>query len=184
MRRGFKALAERKAAAAREKLGISLHAPLNSAALADVHGIAVKSAASLVDIKRLEQLEAVQPGSFSACTFDLPRGKVIVVNPLSTPQRTQSDIAHEVSHVLLEHQVRTVERVGDFSFFSCDSEEEQEANWLAGCLLLPRPLLVNSLRQGRTIEDIARSFNVSVEMATFRVRATGALRQVSAKESS
>lgn len=129
MRRGFKALAERKAAAAREKLGISLEAPLDSAALADVHGIAVRSADSLVSIERLEQLEAIQPGCFSACTFDLPRGKVIVVNPLSTPQRTQSDIAHEVSHALLEHQVRTVERVGDFSFFSCDSEEEQEANW-------------------------------------------------------
>jgi Zn-dependent peptidase ImmA (M78 family) len=181
MRRGFKALAERKAAAARERLGISLEAPLDSAALADVHGIAVRSADSLVGIERLEQLEAIQPGSFSACTFDLPRGKVIVVNPLSTPQRTQSDIAHEVSHILLEHQVRTVERVGDFSFFSCDSEEEQEANWLAGCLLLPRPLLVKNLRQGRTIEDIARNFNVSVEMAAFRVRATGALRQVNAK---
>lgn len=181
MRRGFKALAERKAAAARERLGLSLEAPLNAAALADVHGIAVRSADSLVDIERLKQLEAVQPGSFSACTFDLPRGKVIVVNPLSTPQRTQSDIAHEVSHVLLEHQVRTVERVGDFSFFSCDPEEEQEANWLAGCLLLPRPLLVKNLRLGRTIEDIARNFNVSVEMATFRVRATGALRQVNAK---
>src|SRR5207245_8775387 len=34
------------------------------------------------------------------------------------------------------------------SFFTCDPDEEQEANWLAGCLLLPRDLLVRSLRSG------------------------------------
>jgi uncharacterized protein (DUF433 family) len=40
-------------------------------------------------------------------------------------------------------------------------------------------LLVKSLRQGMRIEDIARDFDVSTEMAAFRVRATGASRQVS-----
>jgi Zn-dependent peptidase ImmA (M78 family) len=182
MRRGFKAQAERRAETTREELGLSMYAPLDSAELAAAQGISVKSADTLVGIERLEQLEALQPGAFSACTFDLPRGKVIVTNPLSSPQRIQSDVAHEVSHVLLEHEVRTVEKLGDFSFFSCDAEEEQEANWLAGCLLLPRPLLIRSLRRGITVEDIAQEFNVSVEMAAYRVRATGALRQVTTRK--
>lgn len=182
MRRGFKAEAERRAETARQELGLGMDDALDARELAAAHGISVRSADTLVDIGRLEHLETVQPGAFSACTFDLPRGKVIVTNPLSSPQRTQSDIAHEVSHVLLEHEVRTVEKVGDFSFFSCDPDEEQEANWLAGCLLLPRPLLIRHLRRGQSVDDIAKDFNVSLEMAAYRVRATGALRQITAKK--
>jgi Zn-dependent peptidase ImmA (M78 family) len=177
MRRGFKAEAERKAGTAREMAGLGLDDALDARVLAAHHGLAVRSADTLVAVEKLEALERLQPGAFSACTFDLPRGKVIVVNPLASQERVQSDIAHEVSHVLLQHRVKTVERVGDFSFFACDPEEEQEANWLAGCLLLPRPLLVRAFRRGWTSEDIAREFNVSLQMANFRARVTGVLRQ-------
>jgi hypothetical protein len=33
-----------------------------------------------------------------------------------------------------------IQQVGGLSFFTCDPDEEQEANWLAGCLLLARQL--------------------------------------------
>jgi hypothetical protein len=43
----------------------------------------------------------------------------------------QSDIAHEVAHVLLNHELASVEKIGKLNFFTCDPDEEQEANWLA-----------------------------------------------------
>ena len=113
-------------------------------------GTQLRGADELTSLTRLKELEALQPGAFSACTFDLGTRKVIVCNPLATAERRRSDVSHEASHLLLDHKVREVEQLGGLSFFTCDPDEEQEANWLAGCLLLPRDLLVRSLRNGLT----------------------------------
>lgn len=177
MRRGFKAEAERTAERVRGELKLGAVAPLDSRELARHLGLEVRSAADLVAMHKLEALEALQPGAFSACTFELPARKVVVWNPLATPARTQSDIAHESSHVILEHSVQQLERIGDFTFLSCDPDEEQEANWLAGCLLLPRSLLVKVVRATPNPDELAERFGVSREMVNFRLRATGVLRQ-------
>ena len=58
--------------------------------------------------------------------------------------------------------------------------KEQEANWLAGCLLLPRQLLYAAVRRGYGAADIADTYRVSEQMAAFRLRTTGVLRQLGA----
>jgi len=40
-------------------------------------------------------------------------------------------------HVVLQHTLRTIEKVGEMSFVTCDIEQEEEADWLGGCLLVP-----------------------------------------------
>lgn len=180
MRRGFKAEAERRADALRAVLGVSPREAMKAEVLAVHLGLEVRSAADLVDIDRLHEIERLQPGAFSACTFEIGTRRVIVWNPLSTAARTQSDIAHEISHILLNHEVKRLERVGSFTFFSCEPEEEQEANWLAGCLLLPRSLLARVGRE--TPEAIAAQFGLSREMVNYRLRATGIVRQNAAAQ--
>jgi Zn-dependent peptidase ImmA (M78 family) len=180
MRRGFKAGAERLATQVRTEMGLGPYKPLDIKALARHVGAQLRSADELTSLAKLEELEALQPGAFSACTFDLGVRKVIVVSPLATEQRRRSDAGHEASHLLLEHKVREVEQLGSLSFFACDPDEEQEANWLAGCLLLPRDLLVRSLKQGLDAAAIAEANTVSIQMANFRLRATGAERQIAA----
>jgi len=59
-------------------------------------------------------------------------------------------------------------------------DEEQEANWLAGCLLLPRELLLRALKQGLDAVGIAEANAVSLQMANFRLRTTGVERQAAA----
>jgi len=121
----------------------------------------------------------VQPHAFSAATFHLPDGRrVAVYNPCNDADRTRSDLAHELAHLLLEHDVRDVHTVGGQTFFTCDPEQEAEANWLAGCLLLPRGLLLSAARRGTSPETLAAHTGVTVSMARFRMNTSGVLLQV------
>lgn len=180
MRRGFKAEAERLAQDVRTKMGKKAADPLDIIDLAVHLGAQVRRADELTALAKLETLEELQPGAFSACTFTLGNQHVIVYNPLASPGRTQSDIAHETAHILLRHVVKEVRKIGGMTFFICDPDEEQEANWLAGCILLPRPLLLTAARRGMNPTAIAETYRVSEQMAAFRLRTTGVERQLSA----
>jgi len=181
MRRGFKAEAERLSDKVRSDLGLRRTDRLPLDRLATSLNAELRSAAELINIERLEEIDALQPGAFSACTFEIGERRVIVWNPLSTPGRITSDISHELSHLLLEHAVKDVQTVGDLTFFGCDPDEEQEANWLAGCLLLPRTLLIAEVRRGASAADLVEQYEVSSQMANYRLRATGVVRQVQSR---
>jgi Zn-dependent peptidase ImmA (M78 family) len=54
-----------------------------------------------------------------------------------------------------------------------NEEQEEEANWLAGCLLLPREALM-FIRRGRMSDEGACShYGVSLAMLRFRFNVTG-----------
>lgn len=181
MRRGFKAEAERKADRLRSELGLGATDRLDSDELARHVGAEVRCADELTERTKLEELEELQPGAFSACTLIIGERRVIVYSPLASVGRRNSDFCHEIAHIVLEHEVGAVEQVGNLTFFTCDPDEEQEANWLAGCLLLPRPLLLAAARRGLSPADIAEEYGVSEQMATFRLRTTGVQRQLEAR---
>ena len=181
MRRGFKAEAERLASRVRNEAGIGAYAALDIGRLVGHLGGTLRSADELISMAKLEELEMIQPGAFSACTFDLGERTVIVASPLASPERRRSDVSHEAAHLILRHSVKDIEQLGRLSFFTCDPDEEQEATWLAGCLLLPRELLLRSLGRGMTAEAIAAANEVSLQMANFRLRTTGVQRQFAAR---
>lgn len=179
MRRGFKTEAERLAARTLTQVGAQPDRPVDIRTLADHLRVAVISAADIIDIADLRELEALQAGAFSAATFHLPGNQVVAVfNPLNDPGRTNSDIAHELAHILLNHEVREVQQLAGQTFFTCDPEQEKEANWLAGCLLLPRPLLLREAYTGANADSLAARYKVSPPMARFRLNTSGVLLQV------
>lgn len=180
MRRGFKAEAERLASSVRRDMDKRPSEHVDAIDLARHAGAEVRCADELTSLAKLEELDELQPGAFSACTFTIGYRHIVVYSPLASPGRTQSDIAHEVAHLLLNHSVKTVETIAGVSFFTCDADEEQEANWLAGCLLLPRPLLYQAARRGMDSAAIAETYNVSEPMAAYRLRTTGVQRQIAA----
>jgi Zn-dependent peptidase ImmA (M78 family) len=178
VRRGFKSEAERLADRTRGQLGLQPHVQMPIRDLAKHLNIEIHSADALVGSAALEELHRLQPGAFSAATFHLPDGRtVIVYNPLNEASRTNSDIAHEIAHILLNHEVRELQKVGGHTFLTCSPEQEEEANWLAGCLLLPRALLLREAYAGTDPEAIARKQGVSIPMARFRLNASGVLLQ-------
>jgi Zn-dependent peptidase ImmA (M78 family) len=179
MRRGFKAEAERLAAELREQLDCADDEPIPLDRLAQSLDIEIIPADELVDRTRLERLNELQPDAFSAATFRLPNGRrAVVYNPLHSDGRTRSNQAHELAHVLLDHALRMIERVGSFQFVTCDPEQEQEAEWLAGSMLLPRAVLLGAARDGLGPLEIAEQYGTSEAMARFRLNASGVLVQV------
>ncbi len=179
MRRGFKSEAERLADRTRAQLGLQPHAPLAIRDLARHLKVEIYAADELINRDKIEELNAVQPGAFSAATFHLPDGRTVTVyNPCSEACRTNSDLAHELAHVLLNHDVRELQQIAGHTFFTCNHEQEEEANWLAGCLLLPRPLLLKEIYAGADAAAIAQKHNVSLPMARFRINTSGVLLQV------
>ena len=178
LRRGFKSEAERIARRVRAQLGIGAAQSVTPEALAELLGIEVRSGDELIPRERFVDLEQTQAGAFSACTFRPSADRVVVVyNPLSARSRRRSDLAHELAHILLDHKLSRIEKLGDVTFLSCDATQEEEAAWLSGCLLLPRALLLAEVRRGSNAEDIARKCGVSRGMAQYRMNVTGVVRQ-------
>jgi len=179
--RGFKAEAERIIEDIRNDLGLAEDEQIDPLRLAEHLGIEVRSADELVDMRALRELESLHPGAFSACTFrPAPERTVIVYSPLNSVARRNSDLSHELAHIILRHELTRLERLGELSYFVCDASQEEEAAWLSSCLLLPRKLLLADLRRGLTAPQIARRRRVSESMVTYRINVTGVTRQVAA----
>jgi Zn-dependent peptidase ImmA (M78 family) len=159
-------------------MGLRPHDLLDIRQLAKHMDVEVIAADRLVDPARLEELERLQPRAFSAATFHLPDGRTIAVyNPCDDPGRTNSDIGHELAHILLDHDVREIHQLAGHTFLTCNLEQEEEATWLAGCLLLPRSLLLREAYTGTSAEAIAAKYQVSDHMARFRLNTSGVLLQ-------
>ena len=178
LRRGFKSEAERIAKQVQAELGLSISESVEPELIAELLGIEVRAGDELIPRERFEELRDMQPDAFSACTLrPSPDRTVVVHNPLSPKTRWKSDIAHELAHTLLDHELSRVQRLGDVTFLSCDPGQEEEAAWLSGCLLLPRALLLAELQRGAGARDIARKHGVSERMAQYRLDVTGVERQ-------
>lgn len=175
--RGFKAQAERDATRVRIEMGLRPSDPVHPDALAKHAQAQVVSAERLVSLRSLEELEHLQAFAFSAATFEVRDRKIIVTNPLRSTGRLASDVAHEVSHLMLKHELAEVREIDGVPFRTCRPDEEEQATAFGGTLLLPRPLLMHAARNGEDLEAIAERCGVTLEMARYRFNTTGVARQ-------
>ena len=179
LRRGFKSEAEKISKDVRGQLGKNASDTLSPQEVAQLLGIEIRAGDELIPLERFKELENLQPGAFSACTLKPSSERVVIVhNPLYSESRRNSDLAHELSHTLLGHELSRIEKIGDLTFRSCYPTQEEEAGWLSGSLLLPRPLLLKAVGSGEEASDIAEKCKVSEEMARYRIRVTGVERQL------
>lgn len=155
------------------ELGLAAHDPVDAADVVALHGATLVSADDLVALERLEDLERIQSFAFSACTFHIDGRHIIVTNPLRQPGRRASDVAHEIAHLLLKHDLTEIRVVAGIPFRTCRPDQEEEATALGGTLLLPRPLLLRTARAGMDVATIARTYGVTEEMARYRFNSTG-----------
>jgi IrrE N-terminal-like domain len=104
-----------------------------------LHGATLVSADDLVAIERLEELERIQWFAFSACTFHIDGRHIIVTNPLWQPGRRASDVAHEIAHLFLKHDLTEIRVVAGVPFRTCRPDQEEEATALGGTRCCPDP---------------------------------------------
>jgi hypothetical protein len=179
LRRGFKSDAERTAEVVRGDLGLGPLDRLDCFSLAEAWGIPVVSlgelredGASEASIRRLMSPES----GFSATTVVVGPRRLIVYNPRHERGRKASSLAHELAHVILEHEAAPAIGVGGCRHW--DGRQEAEADWLGSALLVPRAGALEWMLESDDLNAGASNFGVSVELFRWRVNHTGVLRQV------
>ena len=180
LRRGFKAESERISAEVREEMDLSLEDRLDPFELARylcIPVLGIGEAVTLIgkqDLGRYFLTEDVE--SFSAMTVFNGWKRMVVHNESHAPTRQASNIAHELSHCLLEHLPEPVIRPDGHR---CWNEEvEMEATWLGGALLVPRAGALRLAGSGMAVELIASHFGVSLALCRWRMNETGIAHQI------
>jgi Zn-dependent peptidase ImmA (M78 family) len=182
--RGFGANAERLAQKCLLDSGQKGKVPVDIKAVAARRNVPVISADKLVPLKQLHDIEKLQAFAFSACTFEINNRKIIVFNPIHNVGRSNSDIAHELGHILLEHILSEIQEVGGLPFRVCQPEQEEQATALGSAILVPEKELLDAAYKGASIELIARQFEVTVPMARFRWNKVGVSRRLERRNQS
>ena len=179
LRRGFKAKAEKIATEHREILGIHACAPLCAFKLAKYLNVEVFDATEFlkeeIELLKLEGKDCEGYG-WSALTMITKKGnRIIIHNNFHNPARQQSNIMHEIAHILCGHEVKELPKdlIIPFGMRDFDKIQEEEAIYLGATLLLSKPCLLWARKRNMRNEDIAIHFNASIEMVNFRMGITG-----------
>lgn len=182
--RGFKAWCERYAVDKRSELGLKASDPLDAFELAKNLGIRVWTPHDVpgLDEKNIVTLlrnDGKTQSCWSAVTLVVGQRIVVILNSSHSPARQASDLTHELAHRIRGHTAQDVEisAEGLMLLKSYDKMQEEEADWLAGCLLLPREALISIKKRRMELTSAASFFGVSQRMLNYRLAMTGVNRQ-------
>lgn len=182
MRRGFKAHAEREALRQRRLLSLTSGAALLARTLTRFYSVLVITPSRVPGLseEHLQQLLEVDSSGWSAVTITVHGKPAIIHNPTHSSARQESNLVHEMAHLLCKHEPTQLTPLAGTSFVlrGYDADQEAEADCLAGCLKLPREGLVWAARQGMDNEAIAAHFHASVDLVRYRRNITAVDRQL------
>lgn len=169
-----KAACKRLAIEVRSELGLELMQALNPWDLAELYGIPVVPLGELpLDHAVRDHFHAVRPEVFSGALLPHRNGAVIVENDAHALARRRSTLAHEMAHVVKEHQFGS-SLVNERGCRTADKTQEDEAAEISGELLIPSDAARRLAREKATDDAVALRFGVSAEFARWRMNATGA----------
>ena len=181
MRRGFKTWCETTAGNYRTALGLKPEDPLDPENLAAHLGIIVWRPEEVPGLAEssLQQLTNHDSDSWSAVTIRVGDTNLTIVNSAHAPTRQRSSLSHELAHLILDHEPGRIDLSpeGHLLLNSFEREQEEEADWLSGTLLVPRAGLVIAYRSTQDPRKLANRFEVSVDMLNWRLRMTGVVTQ-------
>ena len=182
MRRGFKAWCERTSREYHSSLGVPLTNPLDPRRVASLLGVRVTTPEAIPGLSRetVVHLTRVDRDSWSAVAISHNGKRLVVLNSGHSEARQTSSLAHELAHIILNHTTDQAVLSDEGFLFrgNYDADQEQEANWLAGCLLVPRDGLLAAGRRNSDHRYLAMRFGVSIDMIAWRLRMTGVSRQL------
>lgn len=176
MRRGFKEDAKRLTLEVRAEIGLDPLDRLDPRAVAVEYGVTIYTVTALAGACGPDVGEWLGgPGQevFSAALVPCGTARFIVDNDLHAVTRRVSSIAHEMAHVLCEHRFTEV-LVTVEGCRAASRDDEAEADWLGGELLITYTAAVAAARAGWDDQQVADAYGVSPRRAAMRMNASGA----------
>jgi hypothetical protein len=183
LRRGFKTWCENSARGYRRELKLSLVSPLDPRVLARHLGITIWTPAEIPGInpKDVDHLTVAARESWSAATLRNGNSSLIIINDGHASTRQNNSLAHEIGHVILRHEPAKMYVTPDGLMMMNEYNliHEEEANWFAGAILVPRDALLDAAARGLTDRAAADYFGVSNAVYQMRRNLTGVDIQIS-----
>lgn len=143
--------------------------PLPAIDLANILGAHLQSTEQIgIDVDALNELMGAQ--NWSAMLFGA-NPPMIIYRPDHSLARLESDLMHELAHILLKHPYGRYDPVT--GKISKNSQHEHEADYLGSCLQIPRRGMQWAAQLGLTIDQTALHFCASTQMVEWRSRMTG-----------
>lgn len=99
-------------------------------------------------------------------------GLIILENDAQPLARRRTTMCHELAHVILEHQFGV--SLSDERKCGLGGDQEAEADWLSGEMLIPADGAFRLARANATDEVAAAEYDVSLAVARWRMNHSGA----------
>lgn len=171
MRRGFKTLAKNLALELRAEIGLDAHTPFDPYAFASEYGIPVVQLSDLDGVAPNHFLKA-DGSALSGALIPTGTGAVILENDAQPLVRRRTTMCHELAHVVLGHKFGVA--LSDESKCRLGGDQEAEADWLSGEMLIPCDGAFRLARANATDEQAADAYEVSLAVARWRMNHSGA----------
>jgi Zn-dependent peptidase ImmA (M78 family) len=166
-------------------LKLNKTSPLSTVALAEYLGVLLLTPKDITGLASsvCTLLLGKSKDSWSAVTVSYGEVDMIIYNSSHSKARQSSDIMHELSHVLLNHAPSKfiVNPNVDITLRDYNEDQEDEASWLAGCLLLPTEALIFIKKAGISDQITMIDYCVSKNLLTYRLNVTGIKNQIGEK---
>jgi hypothetical protein len=172
MRRGFKVESKRLALEIRAEFNVAVDGEFDPYEFAADYGIPVVELGTLEGPAR-DHFYNSMGGTLSGALVKCGNGLAILDNDAHPTTRRRATISHEISHYLLEHEFASVLRPNERGC-GIDADQEEEAKFLSGELLIPTEAAVKHAMKSRSNEEVARYHGVSTRFALWRMNVSGA----------
>jgi len=172
LRRGFKTEAEEYAEEFRLELSLPVDGALCPFQLATHLEVPVVGVSDLPDLPPFCSAWCFVEGQseFSATTVNDGSFRMIVHNDSHNPYRQNSNVMHEIAHILLGHPPRPPVAGDGCRHF--DPVMEREANELGFALLVPKRAALRIVETRMPTQLACATYGVSHQLLTYRIRIT------------
>jgi Zn-dependent peptidase ImmA (M78 family) len=173
LRRGFRKEAEEYAEEFRNELALEVDGPLCPFKLAEHLEIPIVPLSKLDDLdeSHLDYIRHKDTSLFSATTVAEGTFKLVVHNDNHSASRQNSNIMHELSHILLGHPLRPP--LAEDGCRNFDRVSETEANQLGFTLLVPRKAALRIIESGMGMMKACQIYGVSNSLLRARINISG-----------
>jgi hypothetical protein len=180
---------ERHATAMRRLAGVSQNALLDPWQLAPKVGLRVidgEMALALLAEEDRHCLSGSASGTWSGGVWPepLPDGsRLCILNPRHQQRRNKVTLMEEITHSFLNHRPTKITlRSSAIQVRDFDIAQEKEAYGTGAAALVPWAILFGLVNQGMSLAELAERFQVSEELAEYRIKITGAHRLFLARQ--